>query len=149
MNILKISGGGLRNTDIGFMGESSIGYLSPKLKLFSSLGYRRDMSRIPELQGFSEYGYDMWNLAVNKYLLKDRLVLSLNYTIPLSLGVRQSQKTSVSTPFYLQRNALDLGIYDNMLIFRLTFRFGKGRETKEIIDNTRYDDESVDKRGLL
>ena len=107
------------------------------------------MSRIPELQGFSEYGYDMWNLAVNKYLLKDRLVLSLNYTIPLNIGVRQSQKTSVSTPFYLQRNALDLGIYDNMLIFRLTFRFGKGRETKEIIDNTRYDDESVDKRGLL
>ena len=149
MNLMKISGGGLRNSEIGFMGESELEYFSPKLKLLSSLGYSRGMSRIPGLQGFSEYGFDLWNLTVGKYLLKDRLVLSLDYVIPLNIGVRQSQKSETVTPFYFQRNALDLGIYDNMLIFRLTFRFGKGKETKEIRDNTRYDNEILDKRGLL
>ena len=149
MNFMKISGDGLRNSEIGFMGESTLEYFSPKLKLFSSLGYSRGMSRIPELHGFSEYGFDLWNLSVGKYLLKDRLVLSLDYVIPLNIGVRRSQKSEVRTPFYLQKNALDLGIYDNMLIFRLTFRFGKGKETREIRDNTRYDDESIDKRGLM
>lgn len=149
MNLMKISGGGLRNSEIGFMGESTLEYFSPKLKLFSSLGYSRGMSRIPELHGFSEYGFDLWNLSVGKYLLKDRLVLSLDYVIPLNIGVRRSQKSEIRTPFYLQKNALDLGIYDNMLIFRLTFRFGKGKETREIRDNTRYDNESIDKRGLM
>ena len=76
-------------------------------------------------------------------------MLSLDYVIPLNIGVRQSQKSETVTSFYFQRNALDLGIYDNMLIFRLTFRFGKGKETKEIRDNTRYDNEILDKRGLL
>ena len=149
MNFMKISGDGLRNSEIGFMGESTLEYFSPKLKLFSSLGYSRGMSRIPELHGFSEYGFDLWNLSVGKYLLKDRLVLSLDYVIPLNIGVRRSQKSEIRTPFYLQKNALDLGIYDNMLIFRLTFRFGKGKETREIRDNTRYDNESIDKRGLM
>lgn len=44
---------------------------------------------------------------------------------------------------------MNLGIYDNMVIFRLTYRFGNGRRTKVIDDNTRYDHEETDSRGLL
>lgn len=91
----------------------------------------------------------MWDLTVNKYLFKDRLVLSLNYIIPLKIGIRNSQKKEVNTPYYFRHDELDLGIYDNMIIFRLAYRFGNGHKTKGIEDNTRYDNEAADSRGLL
>lgn len=107
------------------------------------------MWRMPTIQGFSETGFDMWDLTVNKYLFKNRLVLSLNYSIPLHLGARKSQQSEISTPFYFRHDELDLGIYDNMVIFKLSYRFGNGRRTRVIDDSTRYDTEAGDSRGLL
>lgn len=149
LNIIKTFNEEYGNRDIEIMGESSIGYFSPRLKLFSQLRYSRALSRIPTIQGFSETGFDMWDLTVNKYLFKDRLVLSLNYIIPLKIGIRNSQKKEVNTPYYFRHDELDLGIYDNMIIFRLAYRFGNGHKTKGIEDNTRYDNEAADSRGLL
>lgn len=149
MNLFWISHGESVKRETGFIGESNLGYFSPQLKLFTQLRYSRSLSRVPTIQGFTENGFDMWDLTVNKYLFKNRLVLSLNYVLPLNLGVRKSQKDEVSTPYYFRRNEMDLGIYDNMVIFRLTYRFGNGRRTKVIEDNTRYDNEKADSRGLL
>ena len=104
---------------------------------------------MPTIQGFSDTGFDMWDLTVNKYLFKNRLVLSLNYSIPLNVGVRKSLQSEINTPFYSRHDELDLGIYDNMVIFRLSYRFGKGHRTKVIEDNTRYDNEAGDSHGLL
>lgn len=149
MNVSWVSHGDSVNRRIGVMGESNVGYFSPKLKLFAQLRYSRNLSRVPTIQGFAESGFDMWDLTVNKYLFKNRLVLSLNYVIPLKFGVRKSQINEVSTPYYFRHNEMDLGIYDNMVIFRLTYRFGNGRRTNVIEDNTRYDNEKADSRGLL
>lgn len=149
MNVARTFNGESGNSNIGVMGESILGYFSRKLKLFSQLRYSRSLWRMPTLQGFSETGFDMWDLTVNKYLFKNRLVLSLNYSIPLNLGVRKSQQSEISTPFYFRHDELDLGIYDNMVIFKLSYRFGNGRRTRVIEDSTRYDTEAGDSRGLL
>lgn len=149
MNVARTFNGESGNSNIGVMGESILGYFSRKLKLFSQLRYSRSLWRMPTIQGFSKTGFDMWDLTVNKYLFKNRLVLSLNYSIPLNLGVRKSQQREISTPFYFRHDELDLGIYDNMVIFKLSYRFGNGRRTKAIEDNTRYDTEAGDSRGLL
>ena len=149
MNIVKISHEKSFRREIGLMGESSIQYSAPRLKLFSQLRYSRSLSRVPAIQGFTEGGFDMWDLTVNKQLFKNRLVVSLNYVLPIDWGVRKTQKYEVRTPFYFHYNAMNLGIYDNMVIFRLTYRFGNGRRTKVIDDNTRYDHEETDSRGLL
>lgn len=149
MNVARTFNGESGNSNIGGMGESVLGYFSKKLKLFSQLRYSRSLWRMPTVQGFSETGFDMWDLTVNKYLFKNRLVLSLNYSIPLHLGARKSQQSEISTPFYFQHDELDLGIYDNMVIFKLSYRFGNGRRTRVIDDSTRYDTEAGDSRGLL
>ena len=149
MNIARTFNGETGNSNIGIMGESSVGYFSQKLKLFSQLRYSRSLWRMPTIQGFSDTGFDMWDLTVNKYLFKNRLVLSLNYSIPLNVGVRKSLQSEINTPFYFRHDELDLGIYDNMVIFRLSYRFGKGHRTKVIEDNTRYDNEAGDSHGLL
>lgn len=149
MNVARTFNGESGNSNIGVMGESVLGYFSKKLKLFSQLRYSRSMWRMPTIQGFSETGFDMWDLTVNKYLFKNRLVLSLNYSIPLHLGARKSQQSEISTPFYFRHDELDLGIYDNMVIFKLSYRFGNGRRTRVIDDSTRYDTEAGDSRGLL
>ena len=66
-------------------------------------------------------------------------------------GANRDLSPDVKVYYYPEEDLLELTCYEtkNMLIFRLTFRFGKGKETKEIRDNTRYDNEILDKRGLL
>lgn len=149
LNVIRTFNDEASNKHIGLMGTSCIEYFSPRLKLFSQLRYSRSLSRIPNIYGYSETGFDIWDITVTKTFFKGRLVFSLNYTIPLKVGIRKNQKNVTDSPFYFRQENLDLGIYDNMVIFRVSYSFGKGKKTKALKDNTLYDEESANLRGLL
>lgn len=148
LNYFKVWSGNNSNQSMNITGHSTVQFYSEKADLTAQLEYWRDLNRIPTLNGFYETSYDMWNVSLSKHLLKKRLILSLSYVIPLNFGIRQSQRSLINSGDYRSANALDLNIYDNMVVFRLIFRFDKGKPTRSIQDVTNYDNENPIGRNL-
>lgn len=148
MNYFRISRPGMKNFDIEVNGESSLRYFWPKKMLTAQATYQRSMNRTPTLQGFEDFGMDLFNISLNKYLFNNNMVLSVDYTLPMGIGTRKAQCSEVVTPFFTQKSRFNLGVYDNMVRVRLVWRLSNGRRTRNIQDNTRYDNESAKGRGL-
>lgn len=109
------------------------------------------MERTPGLQGWSDYGQDMWQVVAQKAFFKNRLVASLIYVPPLHLGIRTRQRSCVETPFYHSVQSLNLKTYDNMILLRLQFRFSTGKfRPNALRDNFNVTREQQQKdRGLM
>lgn len=138
-----------RNRNTGVLINSGIQYYYEKWGLMTELNYQYNQIRYPLLQGFGETGQDLWEFSLNKWLCKRKLQLSLVYLPPLELGIRKHQTNLIDTPSYYSKNRLRLSNYNNMLLFRMTWKLHRGKKTKQIIDKTTYDDESPAGRGLM
>ena len=147
----KIRLGGISHDNTNFCMNSQLDYwLSPWQMQFSAI-YSRGMERTPGLQGWSDYGQDMWQVVAQKAFFKNRLVASLIYVPPLHLGIRTRQRSCVETPFYHSVQSLNLKTYDNMILLRLQFRFSTGKfRPNALRDNFNVTREQQQKdRGLM
>lgn len=112
--------------------------------------YSRNMVREPQLQGWSDYGQDMWQVAAQKSFFDNRLAVSLIYIPPLHVGLRRHQRSCVETPFYRTVQSLNLKTYDNMVLLRLQFRFSTGKLRRDALrDNFNVTKEQGKDRGLM
>lgn len=147
----KIRLGGISRSFTNFGMVSQLDYwLNPWQMQFSAI-YSRGMERTPGLQGWSDYGQDMWQVVAQKSFFKNRLVASLIYMPPLHLGIRTRQRSCVETPFYRSMQNLNLKTYDNMILLRLQFRFSTGKFRQNALrDNFNVTKEQQQKdRGLM
>ena len=150
VNFDKIRLGNLVNDYTNFNMVSQLRYWLAPWKMQFSGEYCRNMMRVPQLQGWSDYGQDMWQLMAQKAFLNNRLSVSLIYVPPLHLGVRTHQRSCVETPFYHTVQTLNLKTYDNMLLVRLQFRFNTGKFRQGALrDNFNVTKEQKKDRGLM
>ena len=146
----KIRLGSIADDYVNFNMVSELRYwLNPwRMQLVGT--YSRNMVREPQLQGWSDYGQDMWQVAVQKAFFDNCLAVSLIYVPPLHLGVRRNQRSCVETPFYHTVQSLNLKTYDNMVLLRLQFRFNAGKLRRDAFrDNFNVTKEQKKDRGLM
>lgn len=149
LNHYKVNAPSMKGKATSWGLTSELQYYVPGQNLMFTATYDRGMVRIPDMQGFHDTGQDLWQFAIQKQAFKKRLTVSFIYLPPIHTGIRHRQKQEIITPFYRTSQGLHLSTYDNMLFLRITWRMHKGKKTKEVIDQTTYDDEKAAGRGLM
>lgn len=94
------------------------------------LNYRRNMGKNINAIGYSRDNTDYWLLLIQQPFFKNRFTVMAGYFLPVSWGVNYDQGGYVKTNGFERITHTDVGIVKNMLIFRLTYRFSKGKIKK-------------------
>ncbi|MDE6754340.1 MAG: hypothetical protein K2J82_06995 [Muribaculaceae bacterium] len=144
-----IKGRGFSNHTSNISWESKINYWIQPIGLLASIEYSREMEKLPLLQGWQQFGQDLWQISLKKSVLDDSLSFSINYIPPFHLGVRTSQESFIKTDFMDLSQRLNLRTYDNLMILRIEWRFNKGRNKKRHIQPYEFETEQKQGKGLL
>ncbi len=145
-----LSAQGLTGRCSNLLVVSKMQYWISRIALMAKIEYRREMQNDPLLQGRQSYGQDLWQITLQKGLLKNQLFITLGYVPPVHCGVRTAQQLMVHTDFMSQSQSMNLRTYDNLLLLRVQWWFNKGRNKRH--DNPTYDfpaETPTKDRGLL
>lgn len=145
----EISGFGLSNHTTNLSWHSNLEYWIKPISLITKVEYMREMQKNPLLQGWQQYGQDLWQFSLKKSLVNNTLAISLNYVPPIHLGVRSNQESVINTSCFNQRQKLNLHTYDNLLMLRIEWRFNKGRNKQRRVQQYEFDLERKIDNGLL
>lgn len=144
-----IRGHGLSNHTSNFLWRSNVEYWVKPITLLAKVEYLREMQKNPLLQGWQQYGQDLWQISLRKSFLSKSMSVSLHYVPPIHLGVRTNQKSCIYTPFLTQSQNLNLNTYDNLLMLRIEWRFNKGRGKQRRVQQYEFDTDVKQNKGLL
>lgn len=144
-----IAGHGLSRQACNFFWHSSMEYWVDPIGLLAKVEYLRNSQEIPLLQGWQQYGQDLWQMSLRKHFWNKSLSISLNYVPPIHWGIRQNQESAIHTPFFNSRQTLNLNTYDNLLLFRIEWRFNKGRSKQRRVQQYEFAPEQKTDKGLL
>jgi len=92
--------------------------------------YRRDMNKNITSMGYSRNSNDYWLFVARQPFFKNRLTIMVGYFLPVNWGVNYDQSSYTKAEDYEKYTHTDISILKNMLIFRVTFRFNKGKVKK-------------------
>lgn len=145
----EMSGRGLSNHYWNFSAQSSVEYWLKPWQMLMKGEYHREMQKLPLLQGWQEYGQDLWQFTLQKNFLKNRLAVSLSYVPPIHWGAREDQRQEVKTSFMNYNQNLNLKTYDNLLLLRVQWRFNKGRKKQRRVQQYEFNTEKREDRGLM
>lgn len=145
----RVSSLGLSNQISNFNMQSKLEYWIAPCQINARLMYCREMEKQPLLQGFQNFGHDMWQISFQKSFINNSLSVMLDYIPPVRLGIRSSQKSIVVTDFMQLRQNLSLKTYDNLMMLRIQWRFNKGRKRQRHVQGFDFDRETKDNKGLL
>ena len=145
----EIAGHGLANHASNLSWNSNMEYWIKPIELLAKVEYSREMQKIPLLQGWQQFGQDLWQLSLRKTFINNSLSVSLNYVPPIHIGVRTAQKSCIETPSLNLSQNLNLRTYDNLLMLRIEWRFNKGRNKQRQVQQYEFDSEQKQDKGLL
>lgn len=145
----EIAGHGLANHASNLSWNSNMEYWIKPIELLVKVEYSREMQKIPLLQGWQQFGQDLWQLSLRKTFINNSLSVSLNYVPPIHIGVRTAQKSCIETPSLNLSQNLNLRTYDNLLMLRIEWRFNKGRNKQRQVQQYEFDSEQKQDKGLL
>ncbi len=145
----EIAGYGLANHASNLSWNSNMEYWIKPIELLAKVEYSREMQKIPLLQGWQQFGQDLWQLSLRKAFINNSLSVSLNYVPPIHIGVRTAQKSCIETPSLNLSQNLNLRTYDNLLMLRIEWRFNKGRNKQRQVQQYEFDSEQKQDKGLL
>lgn len=129
--------------------QSNFEYWIKPITLLAKVEYSREMQKIPLLQGWQQYGQDLWQISLRKNFLNKSLSVSLNYVPPIHIGIRTNQDSYINTTFLNQKQSLNLHTYDNLFMLRIEWRFNKGRNKQRRVRQYEFDREQIRDKGLL
>lgn len=145
----QVSGNGLSNHVQNFSWHSDVDYWIEPIALQVKVEYLREMQKIPLLQGWQQYGQDLWQLSLSKNFLCKSLSITLNYVPPFHHGLRTKQKSCINTSVFNQMQEQNLKTYDNLLMLRIEWRFNKGRNKQRRVPQYEFESEQKKDKGLL
>lgn len=145
----QAEGRGLSNHASNFSWHSDAEYWIEPAALAVKAGYRREMQKIPLLQGWQQYGQDFWQVSLRKNFFNESLSVSLDYLPPLRTGIRENQRSRIDAPFLKQVQGQNLKTYDNLLMIRIEWRFNKGRGKQRRVLPYEFDTERKRDKGLF
>lgn len=137
------------NKTYNILWRSTLEYWINPIKLLAKIEYIREMQKDPLLQGWQQYGQDLWQLSLRKNFFKENFSISINYVPPIHLGIRNNQKSCINTTFFEQSQAQNLNTYDGLLMIRMAWRFKKGRSRQRSVQQYEFEREQKIDKGLL
>ncbi len=108
--------------------------------------YQRQLFKNLNWQGYNKVGNDLWGFFVQQPFFKQKLNIMLIYVIPINWGIDYSQGSYAKTNSYEEFNNIDLTIMKNMIMFRISYRFSRGKEIKRLNKKINIDNEVQPKR---
>jgi len=111
--------------------NSNLMYVNKANGLTLGLLYQRSLNKHITALGYSQWNNDFTALLFQKPFFRKRLNIMLMYVLPLEAGVSFEQKTYVRANGYENLNVNDLHLLKNMVVFRLNYRFHKGKSTRK------------------
>jgi hypothetical protein len=124
--------------------ESNIVYVNRKKGLTAGAIFQRGMNKRISTQGYNKGNNDFVGLMVQKGFFKKRLNLMLLYMLPIDGGLEYIQQDYVSTPTYNRMTEYDINLLKNVFVFKLNYRFSKGKSTRKTEKDIEEDE---DKKG--
>ena len=129
--------------------DSNLLYIDGKKGIFTGFIYQRGMNRYITAQGYHKSNNDYLGFLVKKTLLKRKLNLMLLYMLPIDTGVDYIQEEYAKTLDYESMTRHDITLLKNMVVFRLNYRFSKGKATRKTEKNIENDSPKTKKKGLF
>ncbi len=140
---------GRRNAFNDYSLESNLVYVNQDKGLTSGFVYQRGMNKYISAQGYHKWNNDFLGFLMQKSFLKKRLNLMLLYMLPVDFGVQYVQEEYTQTPQYESLTQYDIHLLKNIFVFRLNYRFSKGKATRKTKKNIDEDEPKSDKKGLF
>ena len=121
-----------------WMGLAQVSYSHPKIGSIQ-LDYRRLSKKTLSEQAVSLKANDGWHLMIAKDFFDSRLDCSLEYVLPIKLGVTQDSYSNTIIPYYSRFTTEQTFDYQkNRISLHLTYHLAKGhRVTKKKNEQTR------------
>ena len=129
--------------------DSHLDWWIPRPRILLTADYSRSMYNVAMLQGKRMTGFDIYQLSLQRAFLKNSLTVSLSYIPPINSGRKMTQTSEIKSNFYYEINRMNLSVYNNLIMLRLTWHFNRGKVSYPKSYDSKFDEEKVDKRGLL
>ena len=117
---------GTRNTLNGWIYMAEADYNHPATSSDIQVGYYRNMRKNILWQGYQMTDKDYWAVSLRKEWWKNRISTTLTYIPPITLGVRYDRINEIDAPQYKEKTVMHLESFNQMLLLKISLRFGRG-----------------------
>ena len=129
--------------------ESNLMYVNQPKALTTGLVYQRGMNKYITPQGYHKWNNDFLGFLIQKSFFKQKLNLMLMYMLPVDFGVDYVQEEYTKTLQYESLTKYDIHLLKNIVVFRLNYRFNKGKATRKTQKNIDDDSPKKEKNGIF
>ncbi len=137
------------NTFNDYSLESNLIYVNRSKGINSGLIYQRGMTKRITPQGYHKWDNDFLGFLFQKSFFKQKLNVMLLYMLPVDFGVDYVQEEYTKTLQYESIAKYDIHLLKNMVVFRLNYRFSKGKATRKIKKNIEDNSPKNEKKGIF
>ena len=132
----KITYEGNNNSLSDWRADSKLIFIGMKKGGIFLLMYQRSMSKDITATGYARNQNDYWLLLAQQPFFKKRLNVMIGYMLPVTWGANFNQNTYIKTNGYEKIQNVDISVLQNMILFKVTYRFNKGKikKTEKNID---------------
>jgi len=138
-----------KNAFNDFSMESNLMYVNRKNGLTTGLIYQRGMNKNITTQGYHKWNNDFMGLLIQKPFFKKRLNLMFLYMLPVDFGLDYVQEEYLRTPKYERLTTYDIYLLKNVVVFRLNYRFSKGKTTRKTKKDIEDETPATKSKGLF
>ena len=154
-NIIFQSGVEIFDAEITYQGKNNrikdwntstdLMYVNQENGTVAGLEYQRNMFKRISTQGYNNNDNDYWLIFAQKPFFKKKLSVMLGYMIPTNFLVSYNQDNYIETNGYNKLSRADVSVLKNIFIFKLSYRFSKGKSIKRTNKNVRTESEDNSK----
>lgn len=128
----EISCGNDVNRILDWTANNQLIYNIPKFKTMFIVNHQKYIYKSLTINGYKSSGMDYWMLGTRNVLFKNRLTIMLMYTLPLDFLVSYEQKNYMTKEKTSNLEVNNLAVLKNLLMIKLTFKIGNGKQVKSI-----------------
>ena len=120
------------NSLIDWTNSTQLIYANQENGTVAGLMFQKNKNKNIIAQGYNTNGNDFWMIFYSKPFMEKRLNIMLGYVIPIDLLVDYKSENYIMTPDYSRTQITDLSLLKNMILFRINYRFNKGKMREQI-----------------
>jgi hypothetical protein len=107
-------------------------YIHKKTEALGGLKHQKEMRKIIHAQGYTNGNNDYWLVFAQMPVLDKKMTVMLGYMLPLDFLVSYEQGTMIDDTYYISTTRTDISFLKNLLLFRVTYRFNKGKSIRDL-----------------
>lgn len=121
--------------------QSGLMYINNKSKTVAGIMYVRDKYKGINAQGYNDERVNAWMLMLQQPMFNKKLSIMIAYIPPINYGADYITENYTNTGIYEEYINSDVSLFKNIIVFKITYRFNKGKSIKEIYKNIEKDSE--------